>query len=68
MDQWIEQREVSNCRGKRKTDWNNLACLKSVWSPVADLRITKVQSPFILLKSCALALIVLKKIEKKRSD
>ena len=67
MDQWTEQSEVSKCRGKEKTDWNNLACLKSVSSPVADLRITKVQSPFILLKSCALALMVLKKIEKKSS-
>ena len=46
---------------REKIDWNNLACLRSVWSPVADLRITKVKSPFILLKSCALALKALKK-------
>ena len=35
-------------QGQKEKQTGTLACLKSVWGPVADLRITKVQSPFIL--------------------
>ena len=52
-------------QGQEEKQTGTMACLKSVWGPVADLRITKVQSPFILLKSCALALMVLKKKKRK---
>ena len=72
MKKWtsgLSEEKRASAGAKSKTDWNILACLKSVWGPVADLRITKVQSPFILLKSCALAVVVLKKkIEKKNSN
>ena len=64
MEKWtsgLSEEKRASAGAKRKADWNILACLESVCSPVADLRITKVQSPFILLKSCALAVVVLKK-------
>ena len=61
----MSEEKRASAGAKSKTDWNILACLKSVRGPVADLRITKVQSPFILLKSCALAVVVLKKKKKR---
>ena len=69
MKKWtsgLSEEKRASAGAKSKTDWNILACLKSVWGPVADLRITKVQSPFILLKSCALAVVVLKKNRKEK--
>ena len=71
MEKWtsgLSEEKRASAGAKSKTDWNILACLKSVWGPVADLRITKVQSPFILLKSCSLAVVVLEKLEKKNSN
>ena len=71
MEKWtsgLSEEKRASAGAKSKTDWNILACLESVWGPVAELRITKVQSPFILLKSCALAVVVLKRKEKKNSN
>ena len=69
MEKWtsgLSEEKRASAGAKSKTDWNTLACLESVCGPVADLRITKVQSPFILLKSCALAVVVLKKKRKEK--
>ena len=69
MEKWtsgLSEEERASAGAKSKTDWNTLACLESVCGPVADLRITKVQSPFNLLKSCALAVVVLKKNRKEK--
>ena len=47
MEKWtsgLSEEKRASAGAKSKTGWNILACLKSVWGPVADLRITKVQS------------------------
>ena len=56
---------MSKCRGKKKNRLEQSGLTEVSVGPVADLKITKVQSPFILLKSCALALMVLEKWKRK---